>query len=166
MHPNVGDLILGIKRSLMEEILPAVGTAYAREQLAFAALFCDHVAARWDSAHLFIAAEYDDLRATLAAAVDIGRRGRTPRPALTAALDATEVALFAAPSGSAHALRVVDTAIVELKGHVVRLLEACDDGDAAGDPECAELRQTLRAYMRRQLGREEEWISTTPIGWW
>jgi hypothetical protein len=166
MHPNVGDLILGIKRSLMEEILPAVSTPYAREQLAFAALFCDHLAARWDGAHLFIMAEYDDLRATLATAVDIGRRCPTPSQPLATVLDATEVALFATQSGDGQPLRVIDTAIAELKGNVVRLREACDHGDPADDSVRGEMRQTLRAYMRRQLAREEEWVSTTPIGWW
>ena len=57
-------------------------------------------------------------------------------------------------------------AIAELKSSVVRLLEACDSSDAADTTNCTEMRQTLRAYMHRQLAREEEWISTTPIGWW
>jgi hypothetical protein len=166
MHPNVGDLILGIKRSLMEEILPAVSTAYAREQLAFAALFCDHIAARWDSAHLFVTAEHDDLRTTLTAAVEIGRRCRTPSLQFTTVLDATEVALSAPQPCTAPSLRVLETAIADMKGSVVRLLEAGDSGDAADAARRAEMRQTLRAYMHRQLGREEEWISTTPIGWW
>lgn len=166
MHPDVGDLILGIKRSLMEEILPAVGTAYAREQLAFAALFCDHVAARWDRAHLFVIAEFDDLGATLAAAIGSGRRCRTPSALLTAALDAADVALFAARSHTGQPLRVLQGAIAELKACLVRLLEGCDDGDAADGELRAEMRETLRAYMRRQLAREEEWVSTTPIGWW
>ena len=165
MHPDVGDLILGIRRSLMEEILPAVTTPYAREQLAFAALFCDHLAARWDGAHLFIIAEYDDLRTTLAAAVEIGRRG-TPSAQLATVLDATDVALFATQSGGGQSLRALEMAIAELKGSVVRMLKACGGGDAADATLRAEMRQTLRAYMRRQLGREEEWISTTPIGWW
>ena len=165
MHPDVGDLILGIKRSLMEEILPAVSTAYAREQVAFAALFCDHVAARWDSAHLFIIAEYDDLRATLAAVVEIGRHG-TPGEHLAAALEATDAALFATRSCGGQSLRTLEAAIVGLKSSVARLLDACDRGDAADAAQRTEMRQTLRACMRRQLGREEEWVSTTPIGWW
>jgi hypothetical protein len=166
MHPDVGDIIIGIKRSLMEEILPAVATPFAREQLAFAALLCDHLAARWDGAHLFITAEYDDLRRTLATAVEIGRRCAAPRANLTAGLDGADGALAATTAGGAQPLRALESASAGLKGSVVRLLEACNDGDAADPAVLAEMRRTLRAYMRRQLCREEEWISTTPVGWW
>jgi len=166
MHPDVGDLLQGIRRSLMEEILPAVSTTYAREQLAFAALFCDHMAARWDSVHLFVTAEFDDLRTTLAAAVDIGRRCRTPAQHLAAALDSTAAALVATQGHGAQPLRALKATIAELKENLVRLLEVSDGGNSADHDVLVEMRQTLRAYMRRQLGREEEWVSTTPIGWW
>ena len=166
MHPDVGDLILGIKRSLMEEILPAVGTAYAREQLAFAALFCDHVAARWDRTHIFVIAEFDDLRTTLATAIASGRGCRPPRAPLTAALDSANAALIATGADTAQPLRVLQRAVAELKACLVRLLEACDDRDATDGEWRAAMRESLRAYMRRQLAREEDWVSTTPIGWW
>jgi len=165
MHPDIGDLIVGIKRSLVEEILPAVSTAYAREQLAFAALFCDHIAARWDRAHLFVMAEFDDLRATLAAAVAQGRRCRSAGAPLLAALDAADDVL-ATGTVAAQPLRILQATAAELKARIVRLLDAVEADHGDDSAALAEIRGTLHSYMRRQLAREEEWVSTTPIGWW
>lgn len=166
MHPDIGDLIQGIKRSLSEEILPAITNMFAREQLAYTLFLCEHLAARWDQAHMFAAEEYTDLRATLAAAIAIGRRCQAPTASFTALLDATGVALAADDAGTARPLRALSATIGELKGALVRLLAACADPAPVDQEACAEMRRALHDFMKRQLARDEQWVSTAQIGWW
>jgi hypothetical protein len=166
MHPDIGDLIQGIKRVLAEEILPALNNTFAREQLAYTLFLCEHVAARWDQAHIYVIQEHDDLRETLAAVLDIGRRRRTPAPAFRALLDAVAVSLTTEETAAPRPLRALSAANTELKTALVRLLEACEDAAAVDQDILAQMRATLRGFMKRQLGRDEEWVSTAQIGWW
>ncbi len=166
MHPDIGDLIQGIKRTLTEEILPALNSGFAREQLGYTLFLCEHMASRWDHAHIYMAQEHNDLRETLASAVDSGRRCRAPSATLTASLDATAVSLATEEAVGLRPLRVLSAANGELKAALVRLLEACEDAASADQDVLMEMRKTLRGFMKRQLGRDEDWVSASQIGWW
>jgi hypothetical protein len=166
MRPDIGDVIHGIKRTLGEEILPALTDTFAREQLAYTLFLCEHLAARWDQAHMFTAEEYADLRATLAAAIDVGRRSTAPTASFTALLDGTAVALAADEASTARPLRVLSAAIAEFTGALVRLLAACADLPPADRKVCADVRTILCDFMKRQLARDEQWVSSAQIGWW
>jgi len=166
MHPDIGDLIHGIKRTLTEEILPALNSGFAREQLGYTLFLCEHMAARWDHAHIYMAQEHGDLRATLAAALDVGRRCRAPSASLSALLDTTAVTLATEETGGPRPLRALSAANAELKAALVRLLGACEDTASVDQDVLTEMRRTLRGFMTRQLSRDEEWVSTAQIGWW
>ena len=165
MRPDIGDLIEGIKRSLSEEILPAVEGSFAREQLAYTLFLCEHLAARWDQAHLFVQEEHDDVHATLAAAVEQGRRCVAPSARFAALLDSTTAAL-AADAGAPQPLRAVAAASRALKETAVHFLEACDSVHRADAGVADDIRRTLRGFMERQLRRDEAWVVGAQIGWW
>lgn len=165
MHPDIGDLIQGIKRALANEVLPAVTTPFAREQLAYTLFLCEHLAARWDRAHSATAEEYSDLRATLASAVDMARRCNAPAPEFAALVDATGVTLATEDVGG-RPLRDVTAAIKELRERIAQFVAACANGDGADQTVLAEIRTALRGFMKRQLARDEEWVSVSQIGWW
>lgn len=166
MHPDIGDLIQGIKRSLADEILPAVSTVHAREQLTYTVFLCEHLATRWDRAHIYVGQTHDDLRATLAAALDIARACRRPSADLLEALAAVPPALASDEATGPQALRLLTVRVAELKGALVRLLTASAAADPSDHDILARLRETLRGYMKRELQRDEEWVSTAQIGWW
>src|ERR1700687_5232396 len=110
MRPDIGDLIEGIKRALSEEILPAVNDAFAREQLAYALFLCEHLASRWDRAHIFFHHEHADLHATLGAVVEIGRRCTAPTARFSGLLDSTAVALAGDEPTALRPLRALSSA--------------------------------------------------------
>ncbi len=166
MRPDIGDLIQGIKRTLTEEILPTVSSDFAREQLAYTLFLCEHLATRWDRAHISTAEEHADLRATLTAAVEIGRRAGAAPPGVHAILDATAVVLAAEEAAGPRPLSVTTASVTDLKRALVRILDACATAEAAAIDACAEIRDTLRGFMKRQLVRDEEWVNTAQIGWW
>jgi hypothetical protein len=166
MRPDIGELIQGIKRALAEEVLPAVGSSFAREQLTYTLFVCEHLSQRWDQAHIFAAEEYGDLRATLAAVVEIGRRATASPAEFAAVIDAVAVALASDDGNAARPLRALSAATAELEGAVARLLAACATPPAAEQEACAAVRSTLRGFMKRQLARDEQWVSTAQIGWW
>ena len=166
MRPDIGDLIEGIKRSLSEEILPTVTDAFAREQLAYSLFLCEHLASRWDQAHLFFHREHADLHATLGAVVEIGRRCTAPTARFRALLESTAIALAADESAAPRPLRALSTASHALKEAAAQFLEVCA---AAAPPDrdvFDEIRATLHACMKRQLEHEEEWVTGAQIGWW
>src|SRR5262245_26533818 len=165
MRPDLGELIEGMKRTLAEEVLPAVDSPFAREQLGYTLVLCEHLAKRWSQAHLFAADEYTDLCETLTHAIEIGRNCKTLSADLTAALSAAVAALAADPGGTARPLDVLSATTRQLLGILTRLLDATAAGGA--DPETTRtLRDTLRGFATRQLARDEAWVSSVPIGWW
>ncbi len=166
MQPDIGYLIQGIKRSLSEEILPAVGSNFAREQVAYTLFLCEHLANRCDQAHLTAAEEYGDLRATLAAAEQVGRRCTAPPGEFAAALDAAAAVLAAEEAHGPRPLRAMSASIHELKRALVRLLDACEQTLPADCDLVVEIRETLRGFMKRQLGRDEQWVAGAQVGWW
>ena len=166
MRPDIGDLIQGIKRSLSEEILPAVADAFAREQLAYSLFLCEHLADRWDQAHIFLRDEHDDLWTTLATVITLGHKCTAPTQLFTALLDSTAVALAANQPTTAQPLRTLSAISHALKESVVQFLEACEGAAAADAAVFAEIRATLRACMKRQLARDEQWVAGAQIGWW
>lgn len=166
MQPDIGYLIQGIKRSLSEEILPAVGSNFAREQVAYTLFLCEHLANRWDQAHVTAAEEYDDLRATLTAAEQIGRRCTAPPGDFAAALAAAAAVLAAEEVCGPRPLRALSTSIHELQRALARLLDACEQTMPADGDLVAEVRATLRGFMKRQLGRDEQWVAGAQVGWW
>jgi hypothetical protein len=165
MRPDIGDLIQGIKRTLTEAILPAVDTPFVREQIAYTLFLCEHLAARWDRAHLHVAAEHRDLRETLAVAAGVGRRCARPATQFAAVVDATAIAL-AAHDDQPRPLRELAEETRELKTTLLRFLEFSEDAAAADEAIRSELRGTLRAFMVRQLQRDEQWVAGAMIGWW
>jgi len=166
MRPDIGDLIEGIKRSLNEEILPVVDNAFAREQLAYTLFLCEHLARRWDQAHIFAQGEHDDLRRTLAAVVEIGCRCTAPTARLVASLEAARVALSAAPDITSQPLRVVSSFSQSLTERVVQLLDACEESAPADAAACTAIADALRAFVQRQQARDEQWVTDVQIGWW
>jgi hypothetical protein len=166
MHPDIGDLLQGIKRTLTEEILPSLNGTFAREQLAYTLFLCEHMSARWDQAHIYVTQEHGDLRETLAAAVDIGRRCRAPSATFNALLDMATVTLATEEPAALRPLRALSTANAALKATLVRLLEGCEDPTSTDQDILTEMRTVLRGFMKRQLTRDEEWVSTAQIGWW
>ena len=166
MQPDIGHLIQGIKRSLNEEILPAISSTFAREQVAYTLFLCEHLANRWDQAHVAATDEHGDVLATLTAAVRLGRSCADPPAAFTAALDAAAAVLAADEVRGPRPLRALTASIHELKRTLVRLLDACEQTTPAHGDTLAEIRSTLRGFMKRQLARDEQWVATAQIGWW
>ena len=166
MQPDIGNLIQGIKRSLNEEILPAVAGTFAREQVAYTLFLCEHLARRWDQAHVFAAEEYGDLRATLTAAVHIGRRCTTLPPDLTTALGAAAAALAMNEPSDPRPLRDLTAGVDAMKRILVRILDACEPAMPADHDAVSEMRGVLRGFMKRQLARDEQWVEAAQVGWW
>jgi len=106
------------------------------------------------------------LLATLTAAVHIGRRCTDPPAEFAAVLDAAAGVLAGDGVGDPRPLRALTASIHELKRMLVRLLDACEQARPADGGVLAEIRGTLRAFMKRQLARDEQWIATAQIGWW
>jgi hypothetical protein len=166
MRPDIGDLIEGIKRALSEEILPTINDTFAREQLAYSLFLCEHLANRWDQAHIYFHHEHADLHATLSAVVEIGRRCTTPTARFSALLDSTAVALAADESTTPRPLRAQSAASHALKEMVGQFLDVCGSAAATDNEVFGEIRATLHAWMKRQLARDEEWVTGAQIGWW
>jgi hypothetical protein len=62
MRPDIGDLLAGIRRTLVECVLPSVTDPFALEQSTFALLALDHVEQRWEGAVRYAKEENAALR--------------------------------------------------------------------------------------------------------
>lgn len=65
MYPTFPDVLRTVQQNTMRDIMPALGTDYAREQATGLLLLLQHLLERWDCALEALQEENADLRATL-----------------------------------------------------------------------------------------------------
>ncbi len=66
MYPHVSEVLRAVRQNLVEQLMPALATEYAREQAAGVLLLIEHLLSRWDRALDALRDEHEDLRTTVA----------------------------------------------------------------------------------------------------
>jgi len=165
MRPDVGDILDQIQRGLMEEVMPEITNPHVMERVAYMLMLLDHCAKRWDRAYPALREDHEDLRETLtriAAERDWGGAG----PDTVAALG--EIAGLAAEDlppealGSCVALRQENDRRRETLSRLLRALAA---EDLQSQPPLRRIRALAGAWVRRQIGRDREWVQAGEIVW-
>jgi hypothetical protein len=137
MYPHFPEVLRAVRQNLLEQLVPALATEYAREQAGGVLLLIEHLLSRWDRALDALRAEYEDLRTTvaqLAAAIPAAAAGATP---------ATGDELIAA-------IRALRAALAEV------IANAPDDSRAL---------RLVEAFCARQLARDEAAVAVGALTW-
>ena len=171
MRPDLSDVLSGVQRLLGGEVSAAVSDPFVQEQLAYVALLLEHVKSSWPSEHLAVAAEHDDLRATLAAIVD--PLGSVAGSAAAEVARAVHAALAtASPSVAETPLDQVLAVDREWRQLVENAVAAIDDVLRAGASESSGaagaaqgVRSAIDAYLARNAARTEAVLLRLGFGW-
>lgn len=164
MRPNVGDILGGVQRTLMEEILPDLATDRGRERLTSVLFLLQHCMARWDRVDGFLKEEDADLSATVSRiAAERAAVGGTG--VLAEIMREFESAAASSESEPADDIEARRASIRHRRGLIASLL-----GELAGlDLEAGSARDRCRrealGYARRQIGRDREWVQVGEITW-
>ena len=163
MRPDMRDILSGIQRVLMEDILPDLATDQGRERLTTVLFLLQHCMSRWERVLPFMQEEYADLRGVLEN-IDANIAGDRNSEAV-AELMAGVKTLMAddlGPDPSFEALGDALRARREILSRLVKILAARDlDEDSA----LGGVRREIYGYIRRQLPRNREWVQAGEIVW-
>jgi hypothetical protein len=168
VRPHIGDLLRGVKKTFGEVIVPSLTEPFAVEQATFMMLVLEHIVARWDQAQAFHHAENIELRQLLANAAEALSTTSQGHPGLRASLE--RIPQLVAGEDSADRLARTPEAIAAanaaLRERVIGLLEYIEgDNEADSLPEARGVVRAARAYMKRQLERDRDWVSVGEFVW-
>lgn len=163
MRPDMSDLLGGIQRILMEDILPDLSTDQGREKLTSVLFLLQHCMSRWEGVLPYMREEYEDLSGAISriAAEEVGDEGSGEIAELLAGVrtlaeetPGTELG-FEAQKQALRSRR-------EILSRLVRILAAMDPGE---DTALGRVRREIYGYIRRQLPRNREWVQAGEIVW-
>src|ERR1019366_1544567 len=158
MRPDIGDFLRGVKKSLAEIVFPTLTDPFALEQSAFIMLALDHVLARWDKASHFCREETRGRRAVLAeAAARLSGEAGLPKNAASLR-DRIQDRLR-----KEEAEDGADRPYESLRDGNACLRELLPEltGPAGGE----EQNRGARAFKKKQLEREREWVRVGEFVW-
>jgi hypothetical protein len=154
MRPDLDDVLAGLQRLLLNNLLPALATSapFLAEQAMYANLLLDYCRKSWPRLHLALAEEHGDLCATLAAAAGALRPEAAARD-LVAAVDG-ELAQGAADvtRTALDALAARNRTLRDLVARTVALLDA--QAELPSGSAWAAARAAVDAYLVRAAGRQ------------
>ena len=163
MRPDMSDILGGIQRVLMEEILPDLSTDQGRERLTSVLFLLQHCMSHWDGVLPFMREEYDDLRGTLGriAAENVGGEASGEIAEILEGIRALEEG-DPAQALSFDALREALASRRDRASLLVKKLAAMDldEGSALG-----RVRRDIYGHIRRQLPRNRAWVQAGEIVW-
>jgi hypothetical protein len=168
MRPDLGDVLAGVQRLLSDEIYPALAASpYQQEQLTFASLLLELVKNSWARAHLAIAAEHGDLRATLSRVAEClapvaGGELETFARSVREKLADTPASVVQHPLDE---ILAAGRTLREAVSAGVVLLDAQDAAGAADEAPRARARAEIDAYLCRFAERESAWVGGLGLGW-
>lgn len=163
MRPDMSDLLGGIQRVLMEDILPDLSTDQSRERLTSVLFLLQHCMSRWDGVLPHMRQEYEDICGSLGriAAEKIGDGAERE---VAEILDGIRTLAEEKPGQalSFEALRDAIRSRREILSRLVKILAAMDldAGSSLG-----RIRGEIYGYIRRQLPRNREWVQVGEIVW-
>ena len=138
MYPHFPVVLRAVRQNLIEQLVPALATEYAREQAGGSLLLIEHLLSRWDRALDALRDEHDDLRATVA---QLGAGAPAAAPERATPTSGDELI----------------TAIRELRAELaVVITNAPDDSRAL---------QLAEAFCARQLVRDEAAVAVGALTW-
>ena len=163
MRPDMRDLLGGIQRVLMEDILPDLATDQGRERLTSVLFLLQHCMARWDRVLPYMQEEYADLRGVLEN-IDANGAGDGNSEGVAELMAEVKTLVADDPEGdlSFDALGDALRARREVLSRLVKTLAAreLDEESANG-----RIRREIYGYIRRQLPRNREWVQVGEIVW-
>jgi hypothetical protein len=157
MRPDLDDILAGVQRLLLNDLVPALAEKpFLAEQAMYANLVLDYCRKTWSRAHVVLAEEHADLRATLAAVarqLGSGEDAEGLAAGIRRALDETrcEVATTTLDVVAAHNR----TLRAEVSGAVAQLADA--PASAA--------RTMLDGYLERLAQRQHRELELMGILW-
>lgn len=163
MRPDMRDILGGIQRVLMEDVLPDLATDQGRERLASVLFLLQHAMARWEGVLPFMREEYADVRDVLGNIDAIGAGGEMSKEiAELMAGVKTLVAGDPGPDVPFEALGEALRARREVLSGLAKILAArdLDENSANG-----KIRREIYGYIRRQLPRNRAWVQVGEIVW-
>ncbi len=158
----IGDLLLKVKQTFGEVIVPSLTEPFAVGQGTFITLALEHIVARWDQAQTFHRAENSDLRQLLADTAEELWTINRGHPELCALLEGIlqRVAAEDAADRLPRTSEAIAQANAAMRKYVRRLLEYVEgENEADHFPDARSVVRACRAYMRRQLERERAWVA-------
>jgi hypothetical protein len=138
MYPHFPEVLRAVRQNLVEQLMPALATEYAREQAGGLLLLLEHLLSRWDRALDALRDEHEDLRATVAQLA-----AATPVAALEGAMPTSGDELIAA-------IRALRAELAEV------IASAPDDSRAL---------RLVEAFCARQLARDEAAVAVGALTW-
>jgi len=173
MRPDPSDLLAGVQSLLTQDLVPALGdTPYLQEQATMASLLLEQVKQIWPRLHLSIAAEHDDLRATVERLRDEARECEDPRLRASVEPLAAAAERGAAANVATHALTEVLEADRALRAALVLWIRALRDFGSQPSPaspadgeQLSRARGVADAYLVRFAARQRELVSGLGLGW-
>jgi hypothetical protein len=165
MRPDPGDVLSGIERLLLQDIVPALaGSPYLQEQATMAGVLIQHMKNAWPTLHLNAGAEHDDLVATIERVVDrlagcddrrLGEWVRAGRAALAGSVfDPRTRRLDEVMAGDR-----------ELRRILCELIEKLGDRREGEDPHVVTARHEIDSYLARYAVRESDLVRALGLGW-
>ncbi|MEW6268289.1 MAG: hypothetical protein AB1689_03210 [Thermodesulfobacteriota bacterium] len=161
-RPDIDDILSGVQRLLMNDLAPALAEQpFLAEQAMYASLVLEYCKKAWPRAHVTLAEEHADLRATLDA---VGRALREDADAhercgtIGRALDETRCEV------ASTALDVVAAYNRTLRAEVSRIVTWLE-GRPASTPATLAARAATDAYLGRLADRQHRELQTLGISW-
>jgi hypothetical protein len=145
LRPTLNELISGMRRTIMEALMPELTSPYAQGQAMSAIGMLAHAAAVLESATAYDAAEIKDLRATFAALKRPGDKHLAKKSGLRGALARANRASAKNPPDR----RAMEAAMAEFATAVA--LGNCDESVA----------RQVRGYIRRNLERSRNLLGSS-----
>lgn len=167
MRPDMNDILGGIQRTLMEEILPDLNTDRGRERLTSVLFLLQHCMARWDRVGAFLAEEHADL-CDLFGGIAAERASGAAAGRLAEILHGIEAAAAPAPGpGAAETLSIeaLRESVRERRTAVASLLRELAAMELAPESPLARCRREAYGYAWRQIKRDREWVEVGEIRW-
>jgi len=158
MRPDIGDLLTGVRKTLAEVVFPTLTDPFALEQSTLILLALDHAAVRWDKAFQFCRDENTALRRVLREGAGLLKNEAT------AALDAVSLI-----TRIEDRLRVegtedgADRSYTSLRDGNARLRELFVE--LLGARDMPTVQRSARAFMKRQLERDRDWVRIGELLW-
>ena len=138
MYPHFPEVLRAVRQNLVEQLMPALATEYAREQAGGLLLLLEHLLSRWDRALGALRDEHEDLRVTVAQLA-----AATPVAALECATPTSGDELIAA-------IRALRAELAEV------IASAPDDSRAL---------RLVEAFCARHLARDEAAVAVGALTW-
>ncbi|MDP3937106.1 MAG: hypothetical protein Q8R92_03115 [Deltaproteobacteria bacterium] len=165
MRPDVSDILSGIQRTLMEEILPDLASDRGRERLTSVLFLLQHCMARWDRVGGFLKEEHDDLSGVLERIAAARAAGEATGP-LADILREIESAVATAPGNEApDAIEELRASVRERRAMLASLLGRIVGADLPDGSALAHCRREAHGYVGRQINRDREWVQVGEIVW-